>query len=392
MADTPTLDDWKFAVSEAGHTLRLRVEAAETSENSHNIIQKMNADWPRGQVMAARSLYAARHFAGKKFPHLANLIADHTGLEMASSVTIADHKAKRFERVGEPVFDLCCGIGGDAMSLARTLDVTGVDECPIRAWMCEQNAGCVTIVEDVRAIDVRDAIVHLDPSRRTDAGRRVRSLDDYQPGRDFMDHVARTARGAAIKLGPGVDRGDLNLDVPFELEYISESGTVVQAVLWTGALAQAPGHVTATVIPNGASLTGDPTIQTPLLEDAPLRALIVQADPAIERARLLGALAERHDLFEIHPGLGLLTADTMPPAGVARSFQLINAMPWREKKVKAWLREHDAGYVTVKTRGKAVNPDPLHGLLAGPGGTDYVVFIVRLGQKKVAWITTAATG
>lgn len=61
-------------------------------------------------------------------------------------------------------------------------------------------------------------------------------------------------------------------------------------------------------------------------------------------------------------------------------------MPWIEKRVRAWLREHRAGVVEVKTRGRAVDPDALQNRLRGGGDEPYVVFVLRLGRAIEAII------
>ena len=66
-------------------------------------------------------------------------------------------------------------------------------------------------------------------------------------------------------------------------------------------------------------------------------------------------------------------------------------MPWREKKVAAWLRAHDVGEVVVKTRDKVVDPDIVSLRLRGEGRGVFTVFVLRVGKKLVAWVTRRVT-
>ena len=114
------------------------------------------------------------------------------------------------------------------------------------------------------------------------------------------------------------------------------------------------------------------------LATAPPARLLLVPDPALERAELLPTL----DLPELAPGLGVLTADAAPSgedAAWLTAFEVLADLPFREKKVAAWLHARDAGEVTVKTRGRAAEPDSLARHLSGRGGTPYVVFVLRLG-------------
>jgi len=131
------------------------------------------------------------------------------------------------------------------------------------------------------------------------------------------------------------------------------------------------------------SITGEPTEP----EVGEISAFLIEADDAIERASLLGPLAQRIGACAIFPGLGLLTADHAPADEWATSFTILESMPWNERRIRAWLREHDGGIVEVKTRGGAVEPDALQLRLRGDGGTTYTLFVLRIGRAKEAFIT-----
>ena len=88
-----------------------------------------------------------------------------------------------------------------------------------------------------------------------------------------------------------------------------------------------------------------------------------QASLAGERAAAAGAL-------EVAPGVprGFFTSDaaSAAPAGF-RAFAVLGAAPLDRKRVRALLREHGVGPVTVKTRGRVPDADALRRKLGGPG-------------------------
>lgn len=390
---------WQAAAEPANADLLAAAATADPRNVAH--IAALRKRWSAPMVHAAVELTVARRKAQAKFPDAAaTLIADAEGVEQASSQLVADFKAQRFTTIDGPIIDLCCGIGGDAMSLAR---LTGrlelaVDIDPVRAWMTRRNAGCDTAVADVTTIPAEGRLFHLDPARRDAGGRRHR-LKDYLPGPDFIVKLVRTCRDGAVKMGPGVDVTELpDLgDTPTELQFISEHGSAVQAVLWTGRLARHPRS--AALLPSGDQLAGEsghpPANDADDTRAATISpgAMLFVPDPAAERARLLHVLCERYDLVELYPGLGLLTGGAVPTTNWLTAFEVLDVMPWHPdrsaslQRLRDCLQGHGAGIVEVKTRDKAADPDRVQAKLRGKGDRTLTVFILRLGRSLAAMVT-----
>lgn len=335
-------------------------------------------------VLAAVELTLARQAAIETFGDRAGLLwADQAGVEMASSRLAAAHKARRFAALNPacPVYDLCCGIGADAMALTATgLDVLGVDLSEVRAWMCARNAGCSTRSQDVLTLlSEQVGAFHIDPQRRSGGDRRTPRLDDLQPGIDFLTTLARSAEAGCIKLFPGVPFDVLPSG---EVEILSERSRLRQTLLWTGALASRRHARSATVLDAGATIAGQPG-PAPV---GPVRAFVHVVDPAVERAELIGELAELTRTTTPHPASGLLTGDEPNDSPFLRPFRVLEEMPWSLSKVRTRLRELGAGIVTIKTRGGAVDPDKLQTQLRGQGSRPLVVFVQRFGTRFVCLI------
>lgn len=369
MTTMPSLTVWRSL------SASLIEDAAQVDPTDVAAVARLRKSHDAASVAAALELAAARRKAVGKFPDRASTLwADTEGVEQASSRAVADHKAARFIDRGfadQTIFDLCCGIGGDAMSLPGAI---GVDADPLRAWMCGRNADRPALAADVTALPLRGRVFHLDPARRNERGRAWR-LDDYRPGPAFITALLRDNPIGAIKLGPGIDRDELPW--PGEVEWISERGRLVQAVLWTGDLAS--HECTATRIGNSThTLHG----QSGTPDLAPMQRFIFTVDPALERAGLMHAIG----LPAVHPKLGLLTADESITNPWLTGFEVLaDTLPVR--KVKAWLDAHDGGPIEVKTRGKAAEPDRLQHEWRGRGTTPHTVFVLRWNDRVQATIT-----
>jgi len=375
---------WKHVASPAGADL---VDAAAAAD-AHDVaaVARLRRRWPAEAVRVALQLAEARKHGVAKFgDHAGVLVADPVGVQQASSHAVALHKARRFAGAGAAsVIDLCCGIGGDAMGLRTAgLDVLAIDRDPVRAWMAGVNAACSSVACDATAVDAADAWVHIDPARRDGRGR-IFKLADYAPPPQAVAALLRAARGGAVKLSPGVDLADLAEALPAgEVEFVSEAGRLVQAVLWTGGLSR--GARTATRIDGDAiaTISGQPAA-APWGE---LERFLHTIDPAVERADLSGPLAAQHGLTAPHPKLGLLTGPAAVASPWLTAFELLDRLPWRQRHVKRWLARHHAGLVEVKTRGKAVDPDAAQPALSGSGDQRFTVFVLRFDTQADALMT-----
>lgn len=366
------VEDWVRLLDQPG-----LIEAAARAEGTVAEVAALRRGHDAVLVGLAIELAAARRKARVKWPGRDEIVADVAGVEMATSALAGGHKARRFEGLGLGVMDLCCGIGGDAMALrGRGLDVVGVDASAVRAWMCGRNAGCETRVADVAGVIDDGSAYHLDPARRTSAGRRVWRYEALTPGPEVIERLAEGT--GAVKLGPGVDVGVVP---PGEVEFISERGSLTQCVLWTGELAGAARR--ATVLGDEAcSIAGDPA----RIVVGAARGYVLAVDASVERAGLMGNLSESLGAPALHPKVGLLTSDEVVESAFVTVFRLEARMGWKLRHVRGWLRAHDGGIVEVKTRGKVVDPDVVQRQLRGRGGTGYVVFVLRFGRGVEALI------
>lgn len=383
------IETWRWLTTGEG----LDVIARAPGDRSPAAIARLRKQYDADQVHGMLEAADARKRATTKLDPAwcERLVADRQGVEMASSARSSVHKSARFARVlgeGARVADLCCGIGADAWGLSGAgLNVTGVDLDESRAVMFAHNLpDCAVVVGD--ALDACPAGsdgFHLDPARRTDA-RRTRSIEDFQPGPEVWGRVIERVGSGAIKLHPGVDAYELPEG---EVEIISESGTLTQAVLWIGRLAGAqPRSATVLTDAGSFSICGEPERPD---DSAEIGEYLGTLDPCLERADLVSTLLKDARLSLVHPGTGLVTSTSAEHHPMIRWYRTLEVLPWNQKRVKSALRSYDTGVIEVRTRGGVVNPDDLQRALRGKGSrSDLSVLVYRLGDRVVAVIAEQA--
>ncbi|NXY95748.1 SAM-dependent methyltransferase [Streptomyces sp. BR123] len=302
------------------------------------------------------------------------------GAEMATRASVAAYRAERFAALGvRSVADLCCGIGGDALALARLgIRVLAVDRDPLTASVARANAealGLADLVEvreaDVTGVDTSgyDA-VFLDPARRGGRGR-VFDPEAYSPPLSWAVEAARTARYAAVKIAPGIPHEAVPEQA--EAEWISDHGDVKEAVLWFGT---APGTVRATLLPGPRTL--DTVGPLPDPEVGPVGRWLYEPDGAVIRAHLVAEVARQLGGRLIDPTIAYVTSDELRATEYATAYEITDVLPFGLKKLKALLREREVGILTVKKRGSAIEPEELRKKVKPQGRNAATVFLTRV--------------
>ncbi|MEL7473670.1 MAG: class I SAM-dependent methyltransferase [Planctomycetota bacterium] len=373
------LEDWQTLEEDGALGDAL---AALPEEPGPSDVEALRRRWSAEVAACVLELAKARRRATEKWPAkiARGIWADAAGVEMASSLQAAQHKARRFEG-HEDVVDLCCGIGGDAIALSEVAStVIGVDESPVRAWMAAKNAGCLAMCAEVEGTgDPGESFVaHIDPARRDVDGRRHVRYEDIRPGPAVIEKLVGSRPGVAVKLPPGIDPNEVPAG---EMEWLSEGGRLTQAVLWSGSLA---GDVTrrATLLGDDVTttLTGDGS--TALARADRLGSWLYAVDSSVERAVLLGDLAESLSVGGFDRGAGLLTSDERVEHPMLTAFEVMERIPWSRKRVKAWLDERGCGIVEIKSRGRVIEADEEQRALRGAGGKRFTVFVQRLEGRE----------
>ncbi|WP_217167049.1 methyltransferase domain-containing protein [Streptomyces sp. AC512_CC834] len=377
------LDALRTLLTPEGRALLDEVRDTDPAQEL-TVATRLRRTHPAELVSAALGQARLRQRAVAKFgaEDAGRMFFTPNGVEQSTRASVAAYRARRFTALGvTSVADLCCGIGGDAIALARAgIRVLAVDRDPATAAAARANTAALGLDDliEVREADVTEVAtggydaVFVDPARRGGRGR-IFDPEAYSPPLSWAVQAARTAsRAAALKVAPGIPHEAVPEDA--EAEWISDGGDVKEAVLWFGTGATA-GAVRATLLPGPRTLPGaglpDPDVRTP-------GRYLYEPDGAVIRAHLVAEVAEQVGGGLLDATIAYVTADALLPTPYATAYEITDRMPFNVKKLKALLRERRVGTLTVKKRGSAVEPEELRKKVRPQGPNSATVFLTRV--------------
>jgi THUMP domain-like len=326
-----------------------------------------------------------RRKANEKFAAADRMFFTPRGLEQATDAWIAQYKASRFDAAA--IVDFCCGIGGDLIALQREGCVLGIDRDPATLLLAAANASSASLaVADSADVTVdRNVQWHIDPDRRL-ANRRTCRVELSQPGPEAIRGLLDKSPSGAIKLAPAAVWSE-----PWwseaELEWIGRDRECRQLVAWFSKLARLPGQHSATVVfPIAGStdsevegFTGEAGIVPDIA--AKLGRYLFEPHATVLAAKLEGALATAHGLSAITPGIAYFTADRPSGSRLLSTFEVLDVLPYRIKKLKTWLAERRIGRLEVKKRAVNINPEGVRRQLAVAGDGEATLILTRAAER-----------
>jgi hypothetical protein len=389
-------------------------QSAKSSEIEPRQIKQLRKHWSQDAVQAALAVVHAQKkaaSAGGKFPTAlsgSRIWAVPEALQQATSRRVAEHKAEKFRQFSPTmIIDFCCGIGGDMLALADIAPVLAVELSEVRAFLAARNAIDIPHRRPVLIIQADAAasfyhpqpgmMFHIDPARRS-GGLRSAAFSAMHPGPAVIQKTICSLNDGAIKLSPAVAFSDLP---PGHLELISEDGVVVQAVLWTGCIAEQVGlHTrTATVLPRqGAtwSLTDKPATVDLLHEP---QQWVFEINGAVLRAGLAAALCRRLDIRIISADGGYASGMEFINHPALTGFRIRKILAYSERAVVEALKTDASAnrlerktFVEVKTRGGLdLNTDKLTKAWSAIAAQNYTILVYRAARGARAIIAERKT-
>jgi hypothetical protein len=327
--------------------------------------------------------------AHEKFTLADRLFFTRRGLEQATDDSLANYKAHRFSDLTE-VADLCCGIGGDAMSLAQNhgVDLVDRDEAALllAAANVERSGGVLgnKTPGNVAASLITDAGAwHIDPDRRA-SGQRTSRVELGEPGAETIDALRSACANAAVKLAPAAETPQ-HWQAECQREWIETRGECRQQVAWFGSLAEAPGSLTATLIDSSGeacSYTGQ--------SDAPIHfadevsAYLFDPSPSLLASRLAGALADALELQALAPRSLYFTGQHAIAHPHLQTFIVEQVLPLDTRQLRAWFQARGIGRLEIKKRGVDITPEALRDQLALAGENVATLILARVGDQAKA--------
>jgi hypothetical protein len=329
------------------------------------------------------------------------------GLEQATRTQVAAHRARRARLLAVPagrpgterdaeqdtgrgtepatepvarVLDVCCGIGGDVIALARAgFAVDAVDLDPLTVEVARANAAALGMsgLVDVRTADAVETdpsgydLLFADPARR---GVRGRIFDPmaYSPTWPAVLDLVSRARTACLKVAPGIPHELVPEGA--EAEWISHRREVKEAAIWIGTGASGRR---ATMLPSGATLTSSGAEA----EAGPVGRYLYEPDGAAIRAHLVAEVAAMVGGHLLDPRIAYITGDSPVATEWASCYEITDVMPFSLKHLRSALRNRKVGNVTIKKRGSAVDIERLRKDLRLSGGNSAVVVLTRIDDR-----------
>ena len=343
---------------------------------------------------------------------------------------------------GTPVVhDLCCGMGGDSFFLPKELTAIGVDLDENRLAMYRYNSSVMrgvspeasnvhTILADVREVakenDSKNATLArpkadyftIDPARRAIEGENQRDLRNLTPTFEEVIEISKHYKGGMAKIPPGYPICEIPRGT--EILYIGSRTDCRECLVLFGELAQNPDHVRAVMVDKTGNeianwtfardekrearneseqsqydhnyeLEGrDRVYRTSSSEsDLPLGGIskfIAEPAPVLLRSHLFGVVALAHDetTHLISPGIAYVTSEKPLPAPAFANYEILESSEISTSAVRAMLKSHDIGKLTLKLRGVKVDPDQEIKRLKPKGKNSATLFYTRLDGEKIA--------
>lgn len=356
------------------------------------LLRSLRRDLPAARAGLVVEQTLLRRRAAEKFPWAGTMLFTRKGLEQATDAWVGCYKATYFP-AEEAVADLCCGIGGDLISLAFHREVAGVDQDRLAALFARFNAENVlsacgimrrveVFVDDVTRWGQRlsqFSAWHLDPDRRPE-GVRTAQPAWSSPAPEVVAELYRSHAGAAIKLAPAASVA-YSWAKEGQREWIAFRGRCRQQVLWLGKLATAPGLCAATVVESSNDprhvvaerVVGQPNLPLPVARK--IGSFVFDPSPAVLAAHLEGATCQKFGLEALSTQGGYLTGESVPQTRLLSPYRVEEILPFDQAKLRHWVKSHSVGEVVIKKRSPVVDEEKLRQLLRGKG-TKRVVFII----------------
>lgn len=340
-------------------------------------------------VAAALTQSRLRQRAATKFgPFASRMFLTSEGLEQATRLSIAAHHAEYLRACGSShVVDLGCGIGADSLAFAALgLRVTSIERDPTTAQFARENLAAFPEAEvliadgrDLTLPDISADALWMDPARRDATGKRLKNPEDWAPPFSVALEIARDFPAAGIKVAPGIAHDACPSDS--HVQWISDDGDVIEAVVWLGNAAPTPG-TSALVMKEGRTYSFEAMDDsaTPSSHDTydvpwnlrhddvvprELGPFVYEPDPAIIRSGGIARLCTEFDLAPISGRIAYLSGDRVESPFLT-AFEILEVLPIEPKAIKRALARLGITRVEIKKRGTDQDPEAFRAKLGLP--------------------------
>ncbi|MEC7447857.1 MAG: hypothetical protein VYC80_03155 [Planctomycetota bacterium] len=349
-------DLWDWLLSEVGQDACKYLQQIPAQERW---ARARHEPWSLNQTEAILTQLDLRKRAAAKLDAAELWWLTRRGLEQASGSVVARYKAARYFPRGE-VHDLCSGIGGDLMELARRGSVVSVEQDPRLIQLQKLTSRALGVERNIRfesrAVNANDLPAdtawHIDPDRRLDEKKSVH-VERFSPGLEELNSLVDRASQGIIKLAPATP---LPEKWDCAREWVGAQGECKQQLALCGPLTwKSRGHRVTVITRSGkwTSFEGCPGEFPDFMDRVPGEGEILhEPHAAFFAAGLVPALACANELQQVSPDCGYLVGDGgANDSQFTARFRVERITRLDPRKLKRTLAELDAGVLEVKKRG-----------------------------------------
>lgn len=337
----------------------------------------------------------------EKFDFQEFLLCDKLALEQSTAYDISKWKSKLWPSSG-CVHDLCCGMGGDSFFIPNSLELTGIDMSEERLQMYAYNMNAFQKRANVLQADVRNLsgitadYFSIDPARRKLESENQRQFENLTPTLSEILNLAKKYRGGMIKLPPGYPIDEIPLDA--EIIYLGSKQDCRECLILLGELVQNPGKIRTVILTKNDTFEFISTSKRPdfekeqNLEEGTLKNYLAEPCPLFVRSRIFTQFAREWNATILSKGIAYLSCDEPIHHIGFSSFEILDSVPLGTSAVKAMLKKHGIGKLTLKKRGVEIIPEEEIKRLKPKGKNEGVLFYTRIAGEKTALLTKRISG
>jgi len=303
-----------------------------------------------------------------------DLICDRLAFEQATARDISEYKAKMWQS-GAKIADLCCGMGGDSFWLPSGIVASGADIAPERVLMFNENMERLkqphrAVLQNALEVKVGDFFC-IDPARR----------EGLNPSFESVLELSKKFSGGMVKLPPAYPEEELPKES--DILYLGDAKDCRECLMLTGVFGK--GIIRAAAICEGEWQCEKDELQNTSLALKKLGNFILEPVPVLVRSHLFLSEAKKRGFWQIDSTLAYLSCEELSPEhkGFA-AYKVIDQSSLSTNNVKAMLKKHGIGKLTLKKRGVEVVPETEIHRLSPKGEKEGILFYTRVLEEKRA--------
>lgn len=350
---------------EAAEHLKIATRLFEKKLNPLKTAKLLRKTIPPAQAAMVMEQAQLRIRARRKFEHADAMFFTGRSLEQSTSSLIATYKAKRFAKA-QSVADVCCGIGGDLISLAlrndaEDFETVGVERDPVPACFAAANL----LATDCKNARIEEAsfedfdmtsfdAVHFDPDRRVKG--RTTTGGFFEPSlQSIFDRLSLDRQMVAIKVAPATEIESPGF--PVQREWIGGWRECKQQVLWAGPDVTESSRVATIVAKDGAYCHFRFSDSEPMPEKCKMAETIgpyiYEPHASVLAAGLGETIAGKYSLEYLSRGIAYMNSDRVldDAEPILKGYRVDAVLPVDLKQIQKKLKSMNVGQLVIKKRG-----------------------------------------